>query len=448
MKSEVRKTPLDAWIGQKIGGNNRVAGLTSEAIRTYQLNRLRETIGYARRKSPFYGTRLAHFFCDTISDLREVESLPFTTANDIRINPWRFLAVSQDEIARIVTLRTSGTTGDSKRLFFTVDDLDLTVDFFCHGMSTLVDPKQRVLILLPGEKPDSVGDLLRRGLSRMNVEGIIHGPVCDVQTTVNEIVHCNIDCLVGIPTQVLALARNEAGQAVGKNTIKSILLSTDYVPRAIVNELDRVWGCTVYNHYGMTEMGLGGGVECDAHGGYHLREADLYFEVVDPFTGEPLPDGETGEVVFTTLTRKGMPLIRYRTGDVGRFIPEPCPCGSALRRLGTIRGRWDGRVTITPETILTLPDMDEVLFSLPGLINYQATLVMRGEKTCLEIAVFGEWSERPQSEIILKTLEKVPAIRDAVARDYLEPLPVRFVERNWFTTGTTKRKIIDERYRR
>jgi len=419
-----------------------------EALRAYQLERLKETVDYARRKSLFYGIHLARFASGPIGDLGDVESLPLTTADDIRIDPWRFIAVSQDEIARIVTLRTSGTTGDSKRLFFTVDDLEQTIDFFCHGMSTLVEPGQRVLIFLPGDKPDGVGDLLARGLGRMNAEGIIHGPVRDVRAAVDDIVRHRIDCLVGIPTQVLGIARSKAASAIGKGTIKSVLLSTDYVPAAIAHELGRTWGCPVYRHYGMTEMGLGGGVECEAHEGYHLREADLYFEVIDPRTGEPLPDGETGEVVFTTLARKGMPLIRYLTGDMARFIPGPCPCGSELRRLGTVRGRRDGRVDLGQGTVLTLPDMDEALFPLPGLLNYEPTLSTRGAKTCLEIAAFGEGADRPEAEVILKALEKVPAIRNAIAGGYLELSAVRFVGENWFTTGTAKRGIVDQRHPR
>ena len=106
----------------------------------------------------------------------------------------------------------------------------------------------------------------------------------------------------------LALARHDGAAGL---RLKSVLLTTDYVPEAIVEFVERLWRCTVYNHYGMTEMGLGGGVECQARRGYHLREADLYFEIVNPQTEMPVVEGETGEVVFTTLTRRGMPLIRY-----------------------------------------------------------------------------------------------------------------------------------------
>jgi phenylacetate-coenzyme A ligase PaaK-like adenylate-forming protein len=106
-----------------------------------------------------------------------------------------------------------------------------------------------------------------------------------------------------------------------------------------VELIERAWGCEVFEHYGMTEMGLGGAMACEAHDGYHPREADLLFEIVDPRTGAPLPDGEYGEIVFTTLTRTAMPLVRYRTGDMSRFIPGPCPCGSVLKRLARVADR-------------------------------------------------------------------------------------------------------------
>ena len=184
-----------------------------------------------------------------------------------------------------------------------------------------------------------MGDLLVRGLRRMDVHALAYGPVTDPLHAADAVASYQAHCLVGIPTQVLAVARTRRGCAIGKGSIESILLSTDYVPRAIAETLEEVWGCRVFTHYGMTEMGLGGGVECEALDGYHLREGDLYFEVVDHETGEVCPDGAIGEVVFTTLNRRGMPLIRYRTGDIARIIPEPCPCGSSLAADGACQGQ-------------------------------------------------------------------------------------------------------------
>ena len=96
-------------------------------------------------------------------------------------------------------------------------------------------------------------------------------------------------------------------------------------------------------HYGMTETGLGGAVSCSSHAGYHIREADLYFEIIDPETGQRQPDGKRGEIVFTTLNRRGMPLIRYRSGDISQILVQKCPCGSIIRRFGNIEDRGCGK---------------------------------------------------------------------------------------------------------
>jgi len=438
-------TPLESWIREKARIDRALTDICFAAgLKAYQLRKINEIIDYARRNAPFYRRRLASLSIAPLSDLSDIVRIPFTNPSDLSDNPLSFLAVRQDDIARIVTLQTSGSTGDAKRIFFTEGDLELTVDFFHHGMSTLVRPGQRVAILLPGERPDSVGDLLARGLQRMDVQSLVYGPVADPLHAAEAIASFGAHCLVGIPTQVLAMARSQQGASIGKGCIESVLLSTDYVPQAIVETLEKVWGCRVFNHYGMTEMGLGGGVECDALYGYHLREADLCFEVVDHETGGPCPDGETGEVVFTTLTRQGMPLIRYRTGDIARIIPEPCPCGSVLRRMERVRGRWDGAVSLGHDCTLTLSAMDEALFRLPGLLDYRATVskVMDG-RFHLQIDVHGLKHGSPTDREVLQSLNEIEAIKKAVAGATLEMPAVRFSEEGrWTTTGTAKRKII------
>jgi phenylacetate-CoA ligase len=441
----IRRTPLEAWIRDKIRiGQDPGRRDLAEAIKTYQLQRINEVIAYARQNSPFYRNHLASLSAAHLSDLSGIAGLPFTTPSDLANAPFSFPAVRQDDIIRIVTLRTSGSTGDPKRIFFTQEDLELTVDFFHHGMSTLVRPGQRVAILLPGERQDSVGDLLMRGLQRMDVQGLVYGPVSDPIHAAEAISYFSADCLVGIPTQVLAVACSAIGAAIGKGRIKTVLLSTDYVPGAIAEVIKDVWGCRVFNHYGLTETGLGGGVECEALDGYHLREADLYFEIVDHETGEPCPDGAAGEVVFTTLTRKGMPLIRYRTGDIARMIPQPCPCGSVLRRMGRVMGRWDGNVSLGPGCFLNISDMDEALFPLPGLLDYRAAISegLKGRPR-LTIDVHRQGDDSPAENDILQALNRIPAIQKAIAGNNLEHPIVRFsTEGNWTTTGVSKRKII------
>ncbi len=406
----MRLTPLDPWIATKIAQDGGRA--TRAAIEAYQLQKLRETLHLVREKSGFYRKHLAAAPAD-LSCLADLARFPFTTAEEMCEDALPFLCVSQGEIHRVVTLDSSGTTGKPKRLYFTRDDQELTIDFFQVGMSTMVEAGDRVLILLPGERPGSVGDLLAIGLGRLGVLGIKHGPVRDAAQTLEVITREGANALVGIPTQVLALARyrDDHGRPAPLK-LKNVLLTTDHVPGAIAAAVEQAWGCEVYNHYGMTEMGLGGGVECQAHRGYHLREADLYFEIVDPDTGQPLADGEEGEVVLTTLTRRGMPLIRYRTGDLSRFLPSRCPCGTALKTMKPIRDRIAGQVAVDEGLHLSMADLDDALFPIETVLDFSAAVTREGDRNCLHLDVQVAPGTRGAAlAAIRRALDCVPAWR-------------------------------------
>jgi phenylacetate-coenzyme A ligase PaaK-like adenylate-forming protein len=424
-------SPLDRWIAAKIGTPAGV--LSAEALTAYQLARLRDTLQLARTRSPFYRRRLANA-PESLASLSDLPSLPFTTAEDLRDSGLQFLCVSQDEIRRVVTLDTSGTTGRPKRLAFTAADQELTVDFFKIGMATFTQPGDRVLILLPGERPGSVGDLLASALHRLDARPLKHGPVRDMDETLALMRRARVDCLVGVPTQVLALATYGA-----ELKLKSALLTTDHVPDAILERIEAAWGCTVYNHYGMTEMGLGGGVECAARRGYHLREADLLFEIIDPDTGAPVPDGAPGEIVFTTLTRRGMPLIRYRTGDISRFLPGPCPCGTALRTLARVTHRADGVVAVGAHT-LTMADLDEALFAVPGVLNFSAAVVRAQQDTLLLQVNTIQDQGGASATTMHAAVAALPAIKVACARGLFN-VTVIVQPAGYIQAGSPKRAI-------
>ena len=407
-------TPLDPWIAGKIG---RPQGLGRADLLAYQTEQLRETVELARRKSRFYQDRLK-FSPTAISSLDELCQFPFTTAQDIREYGLQMVCVSQDDIQRVVTLETSGTTGLAKRLYFTKEDQELTLDFFRVGMSTFTKAGDKVLILLPCERAGGVGDLLANALSRLGAHPIKHGVIHDVNATLTLMHTEGVDGVVGIPAQVLTLARRSAGLKV-----RSVLLSTDHVPGVIARAIEQAWGCRVYNHYGMTEMGLGGGVDCQARRGYHLREADMIFEVIDPATGKPVPEGGAGEVVFTTLTRQGMPLIRYRTGDISRFIPGNCPCGTPLLTLEHIRQRASGVLPIGHAGFLCMADLDEALFAIEELVDFEATITRQTPRDCLGIVA--QASSGISGNLVHKiqaALDSVPVIRLAKVSQDLDVL--------------------------
>ena len=435
-------TPLESWIARKIGYPAGGPPLTRQAIETRQLERLRETVGLAAKKSAFYRIHLKGLDEDKLSRLEDMADLPFTAAEDIRRNPLEFLCVSRGEINRVVTLPTSGTTGDPKRIYFTQDDRELTVDFFSHGMSTFTGPGDKVLILLPAERPGGVGELLVEGLGRLGAVGIPHGPIKDPWSTLDLIARERVDTLVGAPVQALSLARLGASR---ETAVRNALLTTDHVPEAITAELRNIWGCEVFNHYGMTEMGYGGGVECEAHFGYHMREADLFFEIIDPDTGTPVEEGKPGEIVFTTLTRRGMPLIRYRTGDLGRFIPRRCPCGTVLKTMERVKLRLEGSVELGSRGTLSMADLDEPLFGLPGLLDFSAVLTRETDRDRLHIEIQAmEGGSEQLAESARSAIEAAAAVRAAIREGALRVSIAIRLERQ-FTPSPGKRRIADQR---
>jgi phenylacetate-CoA ligase len=332
------RTPLEAWVKTRIGLPD-TQELTLSALADYQLERLRATLEYVDYASPFYRRYLSGCSPAALESLQDFSQWPLTTSNDLRKDPMAFLCVSQSRVERVVTLPTRSASEAPKRLFFSEDDLELAVDFFHQGFSTGLALEQRMLVLMPCQKPNSVGDLLSRGLARLPVDPIRHGPMQSPQAVVETVLRYNIDCMVGIPSEMAMLARYPGTADIPKGQIRSIWLGTQNTQRSLVEEIERFWGSPVYQHYGAAEMCPGGGVQCAARDGFHLREADLYIEIVDPRTARPVADGEFGEVVVTTLTREAMPLIRYRTGHGAAIMTAPCPCGSKLRRMSTLRSR-------------------------------------------------------------------------------------------------------------
>ena len=440
-------TPLDAWTRDKIGLETGQR-LTRADLDRYCTNRLRQVFDYARQNSPFYRDFLCELPEGFPNRLGDLPAAPFTTEADLRAGHQDMLCVSRGEVARVVTLPTLGDELP-KRLYFTDDDLELTVAFFHHGMSTLIRPGARVLILMPGRTPDSIGDLLKRSLARMDAEGFVHGQVMDPDAAIDDLLEFQADCLVGLPYQVLTLARHNRGRDIPVGMIKSVLLSADYIPGTIVDELEDIWGVRAFEHYGMTEMGLGGGVQCEVRQGYHLREADLFFEVVDPVSGRVLPDGEPGEVVFTTLTRRAMPLIRYRTGDMARMRSELCSCGSVIRRLGKVVGRISGAVRLQAGGGLNLPELDEALFRVPGLLNFKAELHNRDGRDTLSVQVYAARDLWPQVLAGAEAgLAAIPAVAEAVQQGRLLLEPVSGSQADWPTDGATKRMLVDCRFDR
>lgn len=419
----MKSTPLDKLIGQAIGETNRP--LSRAAIDRYQAERLRSLVASCRDRSAFYRRALTAAGIDQLRGLEDLHALPLTTEADLRAHGPEMVCVSLDDVARIVTLHSSGTTGAAKRLYFTAEDLERTLDFFHLGMEQMVDPGQTVAICLPGTTPDSTGHLLARALERMQVNSHLLGLVSDPQAAAHAVAELRPDVLVGFPVQLLALARMAAHLRLNLAPVRSMLLCSDYIPDSVCHGLRQLLGCEVFSHYGTVETGLGGGVDCAAHCGCHLRESDLLVEIIDPRTAAPLAAGQWGEIVITTLTRTGMPLIRYRTGDRGRLLAGSCPCGSVIRRLDRVTGRFNQVRPLRGGGQLALPELDELLLALPGLLDFSASLAddHGGEQLRLCLTTLpghGEAVRRAAAD----QLTRYPALREVEVALTLAPGPL------------------------
>lgn len=351
---------LDGWMAQKFGIT--LEQLNREVIEQWQLQELNRLLCWCRENSSYYKD-----YPVQLNSLEELSMLPFLTGEDIIQRGNHMVCVSQSEISRVVTMQTSGTSGASKRLYFSEADQQLTIDFFACGLSELNDSGDRCMVLMPGNRQGGMSYLIQQALRTLDVTPI----PCDNHASFAQIAQMlqqeQINTMVGSPVQILSLARYLRHYNL-PHQIKAVLVSSDYLPESVRQAIADTLNCAVYDHYGITEGGLGFSMECEQHEGLHIRENDLLVEIIDPVTGKIVPDGQWGEMVFTTLTRRAMPLIRYRTGDKARILAKPCVCGSVVKRMDKIDGRFQQL-----QEPYCMSVLDEQMFQLPQLVDYQVT---------------------------------------------------------------------------
>lgn len=333
----------------------------------------------------------------------------FTTAADIITHGHDYVKVDSQDIQRVVTQRTSGSTGEAKRVYCTAGDLQNTVDFFAWGMGPFCDRGERTAVLLGNDAPDGLGQLVARALETMGTKPTLIGVPKDYNAVAEQLRRLDPAMLVGLPVQVRRLAL-----MVPELRPQSVLLSGDYVSESVKQTIRHVWDTTVYTHYGMTESGLAFAVQCPELTCHHIRPDEFFVEIVDPKTGANLPDGEFGEVVFTTLKREAMPLKRYRTGDISRLLPGDCPCGRKGQRLDRILGRYEE--LCKPVSVCAL---DELLLSEDSIYDFSAVY----EAGTLTVTVDGKRKGVRRAKLMLP--EAFPDVKIVVEKGEVPPSAVK-----------------------
>jgi len=456
---------LEQWVHERINGDKefsqysekgKAETMTREILEAFQFHRLKKTLTYVCKNCAFYKRIFAMEGINPhdIKSLSDLAHLPLTRQDDIREHPYRFLGISQSSIARVFTLATSGSTGIPKKVFFSEKDIETITDTMAALMKTAISSSgskaigSKVYILMPDGAPMSQARLIAKGVEKMGGIPFFGDIKIETEPQMKLIEKAHPLMLMGSAFRVHRLTV-EAGKAhdLRKVGTKVILITSDYLSEGMRRNLERSWGGEVYHHYGMSETGLGASIECQFHNGFHFDESNFIIEIVNPETGEVVKDGEEGELVFTNLDREGMPLIRYKTGDMTKMINEPCQCKAlSLRRIGKITKRTKSIVTIGMGDKIYPSIFDEVIYQFPHIIDYQITIIddSDGDGITVEAEVI-EGSKMTKDEIT-KALTKIPLISKNIRKGYLTSLEVNFLgNKGLIRKGRAKRFIIDRR---
>ena len=420
--------------------------LTRSDVERYHLHKLQTALQYAALNSSFYRDlfKKAGVAPEDARAIPDIEKFPLTEPEQVAAEPFRFLCLSQSEIARIHNFVTSGTTGPRKKIFWTQSDLDRVVRFMAAGIGTAAGSGDTVNVWLPTGIPYGQADLLSRGVEAVGASPVAAPMDISSENHLRLIAESRVTVIFGILRKALRLTRElELSHDLSRTGVHTLFLTAEYLPDKTRAALQKAWNCRVSTHYGLTEMGLGVAVECDARDGYHFNEADLLVEIIDPETGRPVPPGNEGELVFTTLTREAMPLIRYRTRDISRLIPGPCPCGAAaLGKFAAVKKRIDNITRLAGGEEIYPSLIDCALMDMPGFVDYRAVLDRLGDREILRFRVELNQADQEKIPEIKKRLLAAPTLARCIqAGAMAEPSIEIAASGEMRDTGTQKMRI-------
>jgi phenylacetate-CoA ligase len=310
-----------------------------------------------------------------------LEELPFTVKDDLREHyPLGLLAVDRSELRRIHA--SSGSRGRPTVVAYTQRDLDVWSEVMARCMEMAGVKPGMVVHNAYGYGLFTGGLGFHMGAERLGALTIpISGGVTARQALLLKDLQGQVLCCTPSYALHIAQAVREAGIAADELALEIGMFGAEPWTEAMRTQLESELGLVALNIYGLSEIvGPGVAAECpEARDGLHVQEDHFLVEVIDPESGEPLPDGEEGELVFTTLTKEAMPLLRYRTGDIASLNREPCPCGRPYARMSAIRGRRDDMLIVRGVNLYP-SQLEHTLLRVPGVAPHYQLVVERPEQ--------------------------------------------------------------------
>ena len=400
--------------------------LAREQLRDLQTARLRSLVAYVKERVPLYRERLADVEPGNIGSVDDLRRLPFTRKDDLRDSyPFGMFAVPRNEVMRIHA--SSGTTGKLTVVGYTAADVDLLARVNARSLAMAGAEPGMVLHNAYGYGLFTGGLGLHDGGERLGLAVVpVSGGMTERQLIL--ITDFRPDVISCTPSYALTLAQafRERGVAPEEISLRYAVLGAEPWTDAMRREVDAGLGVRSTNIYGLSEV-IGPGVSCEcveARAGSHVNEDHFLPEVVDAESGEPLPEGEEGVLVFTTLTKEALPVVRYWTGDITSLSSEPCSCGRTLVRMGLIRGRADDMLIIRGVNVYPT-QVEAALLQLPELTpNYRIVVSRSGtlDEAEVEVEVSESFLHEAGTDSLSGELEHVRELRSRAERRLRESI--------------------------
>lgn len=359
-------------------------------IEVLQLERLKQLVEYCDKNSPFYNKKLkeAGVSADKIKALSDIQYLPFTTKDDIRDNyPFGLFAVPMRDIVRIHA--SSGTTGKPTVVGYTKGDLDTWSDLVARLVVAAGATRDDIAQILFGYGLFTGALGLHYGLERIGA-AVIPSSSGNTEKQIMLMKDFGTTTIISTPSYAMYIAEKMQEMGIDKSQLKLRLglFGSEGCSIEMRSKIEDALGLFATDNYGMSElMGPGVAGECVKRCGMHVAEDHFIPEIVDAKTLEPVPHGESGELVITTLTKRGIPLIRYRTKDISRLYYDQCECGRTHVRMEKIMGRTDDMLKIRGVNVFPT-QIESVLIAVNGIgPQYELVVDSKGVMDTLEVRV-------------------------------------------------------------
>lgn len=359
-------------------------------LNSKQLELINQQIQRLIGTDSYYGKMYRDLGIDGIHSQEDFEKLPFSSKDDLRnAYPLGIQAVPDSEIVRIHS--SSGTTGKPVIIPYTAKDVDDWATMFARCYEIAGIGKLDRIQITPGYGLWTAGIGFQLGAEKLGAMAIPMGPG-NTEKQLQMMVDLQSTVISATSSYALLLAEEVAKRGLkDKIALKKGVIGSERWGDKMRARIKSELGITLYDIYGLTEVyGPGIGISCDAEDGIHYWDDYVYLEVVDPVTGKPVPDGEEGEIVLTTLVKEGAPLIRFRTHDLSRIIPGECKCGCKYPRIDIIKGRSDDMFKVHGVNMFPA-QVEEVLRAIPGVSS--------------EYAVALGWDENTNKDVMMMTVE-------------------------------------------